>query len=80
MRTSAHSPVKYSIGVEVKVEQQLLAATPRDDGCCTPFVVSCGCSCRRPTAVIARLHFGDARYTRVRLLTGALAVALCVAD
>lgn len=78
-RISAHSPVKYPVGVEVKVEQQLLKAAPRDDGRPTPFVVGRGCCCRRPSAVNARLHFGDAR-CRVRLLTGALAVALCVAD
>lgn len=79
MRTSAHSPVKYPIDVEVKVEQQLLTAAPRNDGRSALFVVSRRCDCRRPAILIARIHFGDAR-CRVRLLTGAPAVALCVAD
>jgi len=79
MRTSAHSPVKYPIGVQVKVEQQLPTATPRNDGRSALFVVGRRCGRRRPVTVIASLHFDDARY-RVRLLTGAPAVALYVAD
>lgn len=78
MRTSAHSPVKYPIGVQVKVEQQLPTATPRDDGRSALFVVGRRCGRRRSVTVITSLHF-DARY-RVRLLTGAPAVALYVAD
>lgn len=79
MRTSAHSPIKYPINVEVKVKQQLLTAAPRDDGRSALFVVGRRCGCRWPVIVIACIHFRGAR-CRVRLLTGVPAVALCVAD
>lgn len=34
-----YSPVEYPVGVEVKVEQQLLATTPRDRGTADPTFV-----------------------------------------
>lgn len=63
----AHSPIEYPVDVEVKVEQQLFAAAPRD-GDYSALVIGHSCIGRRP-ANTASLHFGGAR-CRVWMLTG----------
>lgn len=74
----SHSPVEYPVGVEVKVEQQLFAAAPRDRGTITATIVLArGGAWRnrgsrgRLVTVAACLHPGDAaRLVRRDLQSG----------